>query len=732
MRTTDLEDALRSFGAALSPLFAVAEDRMAERAAAAAAATGADLSGMPRFYRVEAQDASLDDLAVTLGGLDLVEAAYVKPPGELPVLAPEAPAADAGVSIGINAMSPSLEEPPLHTPDFTPRQGYLDPAPGGVDARYAWMVGGGRGAGVQIIDLEWGWRFTHEDLRINQGGVVAGVNASDTNHGTAVLGEISGDRNAFGITGICPDAVISAVAFSLPTATAIRIAADRLRPGDILLLEIHRAGPRFNFTGRADQRGYIAIEWWPDDFAAILYATGRGVIVVEAAGNGAENFDDAIYNTRPAGFPATWRNPLTAGGPDSGAIIVGAGAPPPGTHGVHTHGPDRSRLDFSNHGSRVDAQGWGREVTSCGYGDLQGGANQDEWYTDRFSGTSSASPIVVGAVGCLQGILRARGQTPLTPAQARSHLRATGSPQTDAVGRPASQRIGNRPDLRQLIARLPGGGVVAGVRTTPLYRYWNPSGGDHFYTTNWSELGSGRHGWSYEGVQCHVVPRRVTGAVPLYRYWNPSIVDHFYTTNWSELGYGRYGWLYEGIQCWVFPGRVAGSVPLYRYWNPGIGDHFYTTNWSELGFGRHGWHLEGIQCYVFPSPVSVPPSAETPFAESLALALESRAGAAMEPLSGMAAFGPGGVLTSLAEPAPADVAPPSFAADPRWSPEGDGRALGASFDLDPGAAAGLSSFEVQVGNGVESPSFRLLDGLHARADGGGEVTFNVNVGRSRV
>ena len=40
----------------------------------------------------------------------------------------------------------------------------------------------------------------------------------------------------------------------------------------------------------------------------------------------------------------------------------------------------------------------------------------------------------------------------MTPATARSWLRATGSPQQDEPGRPATQRIGNRPDLRALIA----------------------------------------------------------------------------------------------------------------------------------------------------------------------------------------------------------------------------------------------------------------------------------------
>jgi hypothetical protein len=133
----------------------------------------------------------------------------------------------------------------------------------------------------------------------------------------------------------------------------------------------------------------------------------------------------------------------------------------------------------------------------------------------------------------------------------------------------------------------------------PLYRYWNPGIADHFYTTNWNELGSGRYGWGYEGIQCYVFGQPQTGAVPLYRYWNPSNGDHFYTTNWAELGSGRYGWGYEGVQCYVYPQARTGTVPLYRYWNPAAADHFYTTNWNELGLGRYGWYFEGIQCWVF-------------------------------------------------------------------------------------------------------------------------------------
>ena len=158
---------------------------------------------------------------------------------------------------------------------------------------------------------------------------------------------------------------------------------------------------------------------------------------------------------------------------------MGAGNPPAGTHGRNAQPAvgepyvDRARCYFSNYRARVDTPDWGWEVTSTGYGDLQGGSNRDLWYTDQFSGTSSASPIVVGALACVQGVLRRRGRTPLSPARAQQLLRSTGSPQQDGPGftftpvhpgrgwpptnypaRPATERIGNRPNLRQLLDRV--------------------------------------------------------------------------------------------------------------------------------------------------------------------------------------------------------------------------------------------------------------------------------------
>lgn len=423
---------LGEYGAEIAPLF----DE--EPGGLALPSTAIQDEVLGSFYFVLSDDEKLDELAERLTKFEFVESVYIKPGAE--------PAA-------LNQMTPTTAAPRLRTtPNFAHLQGYLNPAPDGIGASSGWALTGGRGRGVEVVDIEGAWRFSHEDLLSNGTGVIGGTSSVDIrwrNHGTAVLGEISGDHNGRGVYGISPDAKFSAVSIfprTMGSARAIQVATRRLRAGDSMLIELHRPGPAANGTG---QHGYIAIEWWPDDFVVLRAASQRGIIVVEAAGNGGQDLDDAIYDSGDSGFPGWWRSPFRRRGLDSGAVLVGAGAPPPGTN-QRNHGPDRSRLDFSNFGDCVDAQGWGREVTTCGYGDLQGGSNEDRWYTSRFSGTSSASPIVVGAVTSLQGIVKHHGGL-LTPSQVRDLLRNTGSPQQHALGRPVTQRIGNRPDLSAMI-----------------------------------------------------------------------------------------------------------------------------------------------------------------------------------------------------------------------------------------------------------------------------------------
>ena len=358
---------------------------------------------------------------------------------------------------------------PGNVSEFT--QGYLGDPPGGIGARSVWeRYPGADGTGVKIIDIEGAWRFTHSDLQENQGGLVGGTQKNDPKwreHGTAVLGVLGGDKNAFGITGICPGAVVRAVSNidkidgGWGEATAIKFAADQLDPGDIILLELHHAGPP-DFSDSDFQRDYIPVEWWEDTLAAIRYATLKGVIVVEAGGNGQSDLNSPIYDNSRGLFSSSWSNPFKRNPiSDSGAIIVGAGAPPKNTHSF-TEESDRSRLPFSNHGAMFDAQGWGHHVETCG-GDseiLLGAVDDGNFrYTNLFSGTSSAAAMVAGALGCIQGARKGAGLPPLTPSEARELLRreGLGSPQQktgDRDGRPTSFLIGSRPDLIKMIAAV--------------------------------------------------------------------------------------------------------------------------------------------------------------------------------------------------------------------------------------------------------------------------------------
>ena len=102
-------------------------------------------------------------------------------------------------------------------------QGYLNPAPGGIDAVYAWTYPGGGEAGVKLVDVEAGWHLDHEDLPSpNEYFFGNGLNLGDESHGTAVLGVIAARDNGFGATGIVPDASIG---WSSSTSPALQISS---------------------------------------------------------------------------------------------------------------------------------------------------------------------------------------------------------------------------------------------------------------------------------------------------------------------------------------------------------------------------------------------------------------------------------------------------------------------------------------------------------------------------
>ncbi|SEH02279.1 Subtilase family protein [Nonomuraea solani] len=336
--------------------------------------------------------------------------------------------------------APELPPPPsAATPDFTGTQGYLRPAPQGIDADFSRKDPRTRGAGIKIVDLEYDWNMSHEDLPVDAssdlgGSVFPRYTGFADEHGTAVFGELVAKDNGYGVTGSVPEATMYGISpvqalagggtrWSPGAALAYLAGLGVLAPGDAVLLEQQTEGPQ---GGSA----YAPLEWLPSVFDSIKLLDGLGITVVETGGNGNQNVDSELY-VRDG---IKWFDRSVQ---DSGAILVGAGGD-----------TDHERLGFSNHGARFDLQGWGRNiVTTGGNGNLQGGtdpANRNVRYTRTFGGTSGAGPIVTGAVVAVQSYLKATGQAPWSAARIAELLKRTGTPQGPNT---SGQRIGPLPDL---------------------------------------------------------------------------------------------------------------------------------------------------------------------------------------------------------------------------------------------------------------------------------------------
>jgi subtilisin family serine protease len=315
-------------------------------------------------------------------------------------------------------------------------QNYLDAAPVGIDARYAWSRPNGMGNEVGIIDLEQGWLPNHEDLIDKNPTLIFnnnrdGVNSYKGNHGAAVLGEIVGVDNNLGIIGIAPGVSSVRMVSHYEAATntaghvadAILAALEVMSPGDALLLEI--------------QKGLLPTEIEQADFDAIRLAVDSGIIVIEAAGNGSYDLDNETNESELKVLNRNSQDFL-----DSGAIMVGA------AESILPH----NRAEFSNYGSRIDCYGWGENIVTVGYGDLDDGLGSDNrTYTSNFGGTSGASPIITGAVLILQSIHQHEFGIRLTPDQMRTIL---SNPTTGTSQGPEPGHIGVMPNLRAIVENL--------------------------------------------------------------------------------------------------------------------------------------------------------------------------------------------------------------------------------------------------------------------------------------
>jgi len=401
-------------------------------------------------------------------------------------------------------------------------QRYLDAAPVGVDARFAWTVPGGDGAGVNLVLIEGGYDRNHPDLpAIAEDGIpfANGLDPKDVSHGTATLGVMVGVNNSEGVTGIAHGATpffLSRIAMENPVGDPItgidealtwatdldsllvnHIVTGQTQPGDVIVLEVQRAGPNYDVNDIENpHRGMVPVEWSPDIHNAIKHATIHGFVVIEAAGNGEQNLNDPIYIDNPAAP----HNPFKfdeAGNSvnDSGAIVVGAGYSNWSWYPAVGKDP-RARMEYSNYGKRIDVQAWGDRIVTTGPGrvvtDENGAVTYDGtifddasgWvFREGYAGTSGATSIVGGVATSLQGMFKASGLEPgyLSSKQMRQLLINTGTAQAGDL----TQHIGPFPDLQAayLQVMLQGAGLI--------YEPWYVSCGEESWTPPEFSISSG-------------------------------------------------------------------------------------------------------------------------------------------------------------------------------------------------------------------------------------------------
>lgn len=137
--------------------------------------------------------------------------------------------------------------------------------------------------------------------------------------------------------------------------------------------------------------------------------------------------------------------------------------------------------------------------------------------------------------------------------------------------------------------------------SVPIFRYRHVSTGDHFYTSNLGELGSGdKNGYIFESVAFFAFLNQVTGTVPVFRLFNTSTKEHFYTVDTNErsslLNQRRTKWVSESTAFFAYPSSSSQGTAVFRFINP-VAMHFYTKNSIEAA--NAGLTIEGTAFRAF-------------------------------------------------------------------------------------------------------------------------------------
>ena len=353
------------------------------------------------------------------------------------------------------------------TPSFVSQQSYLQANPG-LNVEAVWNLGYS-GQNITIHNIEFGFNKNHEEFNDTNCNIATGMtinssaSTSFTEHGTATMGVLFGHNGSYGITGIAHGAQQVWLypewqQSGYSRTNAITQALNNSSVGDVIVFEMQAYG----LNGTVSNPRFVPAEYDILVWNLTKALTDSGRIVVAAAGNGYQDLDSPDYQTY-------------MGYGDSGAIIVGGGTANT-SHAIFPPYELNGVTYTSTYGSRVDVQGWFENVRTAGAIPGSGfslvGNDFNQSYM-TFTGTSSATAQLGGAVTVLQSYYKSQTNNTLTSQQMRTILKNTGLPQ----GGDISKNIGPFPNMLAALNLVQQTLKNESFSENSFYVYPNPSNG---------------------------------------------------------------------------------------------------------------------------------------------------------------------------------------------------------------------------------------------------------------
>ena len=157
----------------------------------------------------------------------------------------------------------------------------------------------------------------------------------------------------------------------------------------------------------------------------------------------------------------------------------------------------------------------------------------------------------------------------------------------------------------------------------PVYRFFIPDTGVHFYTADEAErdqIVETQPDYVLEGTPYNSAPAddSLTGVAPIYRFLNTDTGVRIYTISEVEresIETNLPNYESEGIAYYGYTEQLEGTTPVFRFYNPEIDAHFYTSSAVERDSvieNLPNYQLEsngGIAFYVDPIFTSETPQA---------------------------------------------------------------------------------------------------------------------------